>query len=66
LVDLRCGVPLNAIQVRSGLSQSTVSAHVAVLIEANLLCSTRVGQWLFLCRNETVIQAFVAQIGLQL
>ena|SRR5260370_40176139 len=65
-VDLDCGVPSNAIHARSGLSQSTVSAHVAALIEAGLLVSTRVGQWMFLSRNEEVIRAFVAQIRLHL
>jgi DNA-binding transcriptional ArsR family regulator len=61
-VDFGHGVPVQAIQSRSGLSQSTVSAHVAVLLEAKLLASTRVGQWLFLSRNEDVIRAFTEQI----
>ncbi|MGA7816708.1 ArsR/SmtB family transcription factor [Caballeronia sp.] len=65
-VDLGCGVPASAIHARSGLSQSTVSAHVAVLIEAGLLVSTRMGQWMFLSRNEEVIRAFAAQISLHL
>ena len=66
LVDFGCGVPANAIHARSGLSQSTVSAHVAALIEAELLVSTRIGQWMFLSRNEEVIRAFAAQIRLHL
>jgi len=65
-VDLGCGVPANAIHARSGLSQSTVSAHVTALIEAGLLVSTRVGQWMFLSRNEEAIRAFAAQIRLHL
>jgi DNA-binding transcriptional ArsR family regulator len=65
-VDLGCGIPSNAIHARSGLSQSTVSAHVAVLVEAGLLVSTRVGQWMFLARNEEVIRAFATQITLHL
>jgi len=65
-VDLGCGVPSNAIHTRGGLSQSTVSAHVAVLVEARLLVSTRVGQWMFLARNEEVIRAFATQIMLHL
>jgi DNA-binding transcriptional ArsR family regulator len=64
--DLGYGVPSNAIHARSGLSQSTVSAHVAALIEAGLVVSTRVGQWMFLSRNEDVIRAFAAQIRLHL
>jgi len=65
-VDLGCGVPSNAIHARGGLSQSTVSAHVAVLVEARLLVSTRVSQWMFLARNEEVIRAFATQIRLHL
>ena len=65
-VEPGCGVPLSAIHARSGLSQSTVSAHVAVLIEAGLLVSTRVGQWMFLARNEEVIHAFATEISLHL
>ena len=57
------GVPLNAIQARSGLSQSTVSAHVATMIEARLLVATRVGPFVLLSRNEEVIAAFVRQVA---
>jgi len=56
----------SAIHARSGLSQSTVSAHVAALVEAGLLVSTRVGQWIFLSRNEVVIRAFAEEINLHL
>lgn len=62
-VDVGRGVPLNAILALSCLSQSTVSAHVTALIEARLLVSTRVSQWLFLTRNEEVIGAFTAGLG---
>jgi DNA-binding transcriptional ArsR family regulator len=57
------GVPLNAIQARSGLSQSTISAHVSSMIDAGLLVATRVGQFVFLSRNEAVIDAFVRHVG---
>ena len=53
------GVPLNAIQARSGLSQSTVSAHVSSLVNAGLLVPVRFGQFVFLSRNEEIIDAFV-------
>lgn len=65
-IDLGRGVPAHAIQARSGLSQSTVSAHLAVLVEAGLLVSTRIGQWMFLSRNEEVIRTFAEQISLHL
>ncbi|ASV96892.1 ArsR/SmtB family transcription factor [Paraburkholderia aromaticivorans] len=61
-IDLDRGVPANAILARSGLSQSTVSAHIAALVAARLLVSTRVGQWMFLSRDEDVIHAFAEQL----
>jgi DNA-binding transcriptional ArsR family regulator len=61
--DFGRGVPVNAIQARSGLAQSTVSAHIAALVEARLLVSTRVGQWIFLARNEAVIRSFTEQLS---
>ncbi|PMS18393.1 transcriptional regulator [Trinickia dabaoshanensis] len=61
-VDFGHGVPAHTIQTRSGRSQSTVSAHLAVLVEAKLLVSTRVGQWMFLSRNEEVIRTFADQV----
>jgi DNA-binding transcriptional ArsR family regulator len=44
---------------RCGLSQSTVSAHLATLQSAGLVSVKRIGQWSFLKRNEAVIQAFL-------
>lgn len=61
-IDLAQGVPSNAILARSGLAQSTVSAHIAALVGAGLLDSTRVGKWIFLSRNEEVIRAFAERI----
>ncbi|MBB5495903.1 helix-turn-helix transcriptional regulator [Paraburkholderia sp. MM5384-R2] len=60
------GVPVHAIQARSGLAQSTVSMHIAVLVEAGLLVPKRVGQWIFLSRNEELIRAFTDQIRVHL
>jgi DNA-binding transcriptional ArsR family regulator len=56
------GVPVHAIQARSGLAQSTISAHVALLVEAGLLVATRVGQWTLLTRNEDVIGRFAVKV----
>jgi ArsR family transcriptional regulator len=44
---------------RCGLSQSTVSAHLATLQRAGLISSTRVGQWVLYRRNEDTISAFL-------
>lgn len=61
--DFSHGVPPNLIHAQSGLSQSTVSAHIATLVAARLLVATRAGQWTFLSRNEEVILAFATQIS---
>ncbi len=47
---------------RCGLSQSTVSAHLAVLERARLITRKKVGQWNFFARNEVAIAAFLAQM----
>lgn len=61
--SLENGVCAGQIDQRAGLSQSTVSAHLATLQKAGLISSQKVGQWHFFKRNETVIQAFVERIG---
>jgi len=48
---------------RCGLSQSTVSAHLATLQRAGLVSTRRIGQWVFYKRNEATIAAFLRQIG---
>ena len=48
---------------RCGLSQSTVSAHLATLQRAGLITSQRVGQWIFYKRNETAIAAFSTELS---
>jgi len=56
---LDLGVCAGQIDARSGLSQSTVSAHLATLQRAGLVTSRRVGQWIFYKRDEAVIEAFL-------
>jgi ArsR family transcriptional regulator len=60
---LDLGVCAGLIDKRCGLSQSTVSAHLATLQRAGLLTSRRVGQWIFFKRNEALIQRFLAQLN---
>lgn len=60
---LDIGVCAGLIDERTGLSQSTVSAHLATLQRAGLVTSRRVGQWIFFKRNETTIQAFLDHIN---
>ena len=52
------GVCANQFQV-GGLSQSTVSSHLAILQGADLIRSKKVGQWVFFERNEETIDAFL-------
>jgi ArsR family transcriptional regulator len=63
---LEIGVCAGKIDQRTGLSQSTVSAHLATLQRAGLISSKKVGQWHFFKRNEDVIQAFVQLISHEL
>ncbi|WCM24836.1 ArsR family transcriptional regulator [Paraburkholderia bryophila] len=65
-LTLEHGVCAGKIDARCGLSQSTVSAHLAALQRAGLVTSKRVGQWVFFKRNEPVIQAFLEHMNEQL
>jgi len=62
----RMGVCASQIEVRAGLSQSTVSAHLGVLARAGLVSTRRVGQWVFYQRDEAAIQAFVQHLAREL
>lgn len=57
--SLEFGVCAGLIDARTGLSQSTVSAHLATLQRAGLVTSRRVGQWIFYKRDEETIKAFL-------
>ncbi|HTD06688.1 metalloregulator ArsR/SmtB family transcription factor [Undibacterium sp.] len=63
---LDLGVCAGQIDQRSGLSQSTISSHLAVLQRVGLISSRRVGQWAFFRRNEEAIQAFLDEMNRQL
>ena len=56
------GVCAGKINDACGLSQSTVSAHLAVLQHAGLITAKRVGQWVFYKRNEPAIAAFLERL----
>ncbi|MEC5216708.1 DNA-binding transcriptional ArsR family regulator [Actimicrobium sp. GrIS 1.19] len=59
---LDIGVCAGLIDQRTGLSQSTVSAHLASLQKAGLVTSRKVGQWIFYRRDEALIAAFLNQM----
>ncbi|HEY3597728.1 MAG TPA: helix-turn-helix transcriptional regulator [Paraburkholderia sp.] len=65
-LPLDYGVCASMIDACCGLSQSTVSAHLAALQRASLVTSKRIGQWIFYKRNEPVIQAFLEQMNTDL
>ncbi|MFY8107140.1 MAG: ArsR/SmtB family transcription factor [Elstera sp.] len=48
---------------RCGLSQSSVSAHLATLTAADLVTPRRIGQWVFYKRNEATLDAFRAHLA---
>lgn len=64
--SLENGVCAGQIDQRAGLSQSTVSAHLATLQRAGLVTNRKVGQWHFFRRNEEVIQAFLEHLSREL
>lgn len=57
--NLDVGVCAGLIDSRTGLAQSTVSAHLAALQRAGLITGHKVGQWIYYKRNEEAIQAFL-------
>ncbi len=61
---LSMGVCAGLIDQRAELSQSTVSAHLAILLKAGLITRHRVGQWIYFKRDEDTIAAFIAQMTL--
>ena len=60
------GVCANKIETTCSLSQSTVSGHLAVLHQAGLITTRKVGQWIFYQRDEAAITQFLAKLKDQL
>ena len=60
------GVCAGKIFEKAGLSQSTVSAHLATLQKAGLVSSQKVGQWIFYARNEALIAQFLKRMQSEL
>jgi ArsR family transcriptional regulator len=57
------GVCASKIEAACGLSQSTVSAHLAALHQAGLLTAKKSGQWIFYKRDETAIAALLTHLS---
>lgn len=60
------GVCAGMIDKKTGLSQSTTSAHLATLQKAGLVETQKIGQWIYYKRNEANIRAFLDAISLSL
>ena len=56
------GICARMIEAACGLSQSTVSAHLAQLHLAGLLMARKFGQFTFYTRDEAAIAAFLARL----
>jgi DNA-binding transcriptional ArsR family regulator len=54
------GVCAGKIEAGYGLSQSTVSAHLAVLHQSGLVTAKKCGQWIFYKRDEAAIAGLLA------
>ncbi|WP_290699708.1 helix-turn-helix transcriptional regulator [Amphritea sp.] len=63
---LSFGVCAGLIDQKTGLSQSTVSAHLATLQRAGFISRKKVGQWNFFARNEEIIKQFLSRLNEQL
>lgn len=50
------GVCVGQIQLKSGLTQSTISEYLSILQRADLLIATRIGQWTYYKRNEEAFE----------
>ncbi len=63
---LEYGVCAGQINLRSSLSQSTTSAHLAALQRVGLISLHRKGKWIFFKRDERTIKAFLEEMERQL
>jgi DNA-binding transcriptional ArsR family regulator len=59
---LAMGICAKQFEKKCGLSQSTVSAHLAALEKAGLVKTNRVGQWAFYSRDEDTIVSFLNEL----
>lgn len=56
------GVCVGQIQLKTGLTQSTVSEYLFVLQRAGLVKSTRIGQWTYYQRNQEAFETLSQMI----
>ena len=63
---IRDGVCANLIAEKLGISQPTLSEHMRVLSDAELVQSKRIKQWTFYKRNEAQIKKIKRQFSTEL
>ena len=56
------GVCVGQIQLKAGLTQSTISEYLSILQRAGLVKSTRIGQWTYYQRNEKAFETLSQMI----
>jgi DNA-binding transcriptional ArsR family regulator len=62
-IDRRTGLCACDIEREFRLSQPTISHHMAVLRDAGLIESEKVGQWMWYRRNETALRRLARSLG---
>lgn len=66
-VDMKkIGVCVGLLQQKLGLSQSTTSEYLSILLEAGLVQVNRIGQWTYYRRNESLIAEFTKHLKISL
>ena len=60
--DFEGGVCVGCMCEKAGISQSTASHYLDILLRAGLLESRRIGKWTYYRRNEDTIQQFAEYI----
>ena len=64
--DFDGGVCVSDIRSKVGLSQSTTSQYLAILLQSKLVEMKRIGQWTYYRRNEETIKQFEQYRGLKI
>ncbi len=64
--DFEGGVSVGTICDQIGVSQSTASLYLDILLRADLVESCRIGKWTLYRRNEQTIREFAEFVGTQL
>lgn len=57
------GISVGDVVNATGLAQSTVSQHIKVLLEADIIYKEKRGQWTCFFLNNTVIEEFIAELS---